>query len=70
LLQAAAVETTAPAKAAPKKSEFELYTFTTWLLKVRAAGSLKLRCDLSRSTGNVAPLPRLALSINTGRITI
>jgi len=38
--QAAAVQAAAPAKAATKKSEFELYTFTTWLLKEEQKGTL------------------------------
>jgi hypothetical protein len=39
LLQAAAVKEAAPAASSYKKSDFELYTLTTWLLQVRS-GSL------------------------------
>lgn len=36
LLQAAAVKEAAPAASSYKKSDFELYTLTTWLLQVRS----------------------------------
>jgi hypothetical protein len=36
LLQATAVQAAAPAASSYKKSDFELYTLTTWLLQVRS----------------------------------